>query len=421
MVRAAPGFRHPWRGLPAGPGRLLVFGSFVNSVGSGLWLPANLLYFTQEVGLPAAQVALSMSTAGVIGLFGSSVIGRAIRRCGARRTLIVLSVLQTMVVASYSFVTTFALYLPLVILAIFAGRSGQVCRNVLAAVAASGEETARLQAFTRSANNGGFSIGVATSGLLMHLSAMSPFLVLIAGNALSYVATALAAARLPRRFDQELASGKSKGRRSSVLRDLPFVTVTALTLVLCMRDALLFVGLPLWVTQHTAAPRSLVAVLILVNTVMCVLFQVRASRGTGDLRGGARALRRSGFALAAGCLAYWAGAAGGAAAASVLLLCGVVVHTLGELWQAAGAWGVSFSLSPKEQLPDYQAFFSLTNVGRDVLGPVVVTAVVAWEGGWGVLALAFCGCALACPLAVRWAESTQLARSQEAGLAKAAP
>ncbi|OPF76711.1 MFS transporter [Streptomyces antioxidans] len=421
MVRTSHGSRFSWQGLPSGPGRLLVFGSFVNSVGTGLWMPANILYFSQEVGIPTAQLALGMSTAGIIGLFGSSVIGRVIRRYGARRTLIAFSVLQTAVVISYSFVTTFALYLPLVILAIFAGRSGQVCRNVLAAAAASGEETARLQAFTRSANNGGFSVGVTFSGLLMHLSALTPFLILIAGNALSYVATALAAARLPRRLDQKFTERTRDGRRSSVLRDLPFIVVTALTLVLCMRDALLFVGLPLWVAQHTAAPRSLVAVLILVNTVMCVLLQVWASRGTGDLHGGARALRRSGYALAAGCLAYWAGAAGGAVTASVLLLCGVVIHTLGEVWQAAGAWGVSYALPPEGRLPDYQAFFSLTNVGRDVLGPVVATAVVGWEGpGWGILALAFSACALASPPAARWAQSTRLARPLESGPADAA-
>ncbi|WP_282793469.1 hypothetical protein [Streptomyces sp. CC224B] len=38
---------------PAGPRRVIAASNFVNTVGSGLYLTAGVLYFTQAVALPA--------------------------------------------------------------------------------------------------------------------------------------------------------------------------------------------------------------------------------------------------------------------------------------------------------------------------------------------------------------------------------
>lgn len=54
-----------------------------------------------------------------------------------------------------------------------------------------------------------------------------------------------------------------------------------------IHHALLTIGMPLWIAGHTTAPHWLVSGLLLLNTVMVVLFQVRASRGTEDLGGAA--------------------------------------------------------------------------------------------------------------------------------------
>jgi MFS family permease len=68
--------------------------------------------------------------------------------------------------------------------------------------------------------------------------------------------------------------------------------------------------------------------------------------GTEDLSGAARASRRAGAAVALACVLFAASGAVSTAAAVGLLLAGALVHVIGELWQSAAGWGISFGLAP---------------------------------------------------------------------------
>lgn len=373
-----------------GPGRRIILGALCDAVGNGLWLPISILYFV-HAGLPPAQVALGMSTAGVAGLCGGMASGRFIHRWGARRLLVVCSLAQVTLTAAYTVVDSFAVYLPIVVSAVLAGRVGRVCRNVLVSVLAEDADRVRVRALTRSAGNAGVSLGVAVAGLVLQAPVDVAYLVLLWGNAVSFLATTFAAFGLPRNLVETTTDAPPGPRRGVALRDGRFLVATGVVAVLAVQDAVLAVGLPLWLTRQTAAPDVLLPVLLFANTVLCVTLQVRASRGTESVRGGLRALRRSGLALAAACVVYFAASTGGVWLASVLLLTAVLLHTVGELWQAAGGWGVSYSMAPTGRIADYQAAFTFTNAGRDVVGPVVVTALVVNWGppGWFVLAAGF--------------------------------
>lgn len=397
---------------PPGPARILILGSLLDAAGTGLWMPVSILYFTKVAHLPVAHVALGMSTAGIVGLFGSAMTGPLIRRWGPRRLLMVFSLAQVILTACYSFVDGLAIYLPIVVLAVLAGRSGRVCRNVLIGELSEPDQRVRVRAFTRSVGNAGLSAGVAVAGMLMQVSAISPYAVLLWGNALSFLGLTIAATKLPkdpRRDGFEPAGTGDRGKRSGVFADRPFLVITMLVTVLGTQSAILNIGLPLWLTEQTGAPKSLLAGLMLLNTVMCVLLQVRASSGTDSLTGGVRALRRGGLMLGLACLVYLAAGLKEPVLASVLLIVAVVSHTFGELWQAAGSWGISYALSPPDRLADYQAFFSLVNIGPDVLGPLVVSALISDWGkpGWGVLAVVFCLVAVVCQAVARWAARTR--------------
>ena len=56
----------------------------------------------------------------------------------------------------------------------------------------------------------------------------------------------------------------------------------------------LLIPLPLWVVSHTHAPRWSVALGMLVNTLMCVFFQVRVGAAVTTIGQGARAFRNAG-------------------------------------------------------------------------------------------------------------------------------
>jgi dipeptide/tripeptide permease len=155
-----------------------------------------------------------------------------------------------------------------------------------------------------------------------------------------------------------------------------------LTGLLALHKPVLTVAVPLWVAGHTAAPRSLVSVLLVINTVLTVLLQVPLSRGVGSQAGALRVLRRSGLTLAVSCLLLAAAAGRSAGPASALLVVGVAVLTIGELWQSAGGWELSYDLAPADAQGEYQAAYSMLNGVRDSVGPVVVTAAVM-SGGVG--------------------------------------
>ncbi|MBM7443038.1 MFS transporter [Streptomyces sp. HB132] len=379
-------------------------------MGTGLWLPVSILYFVNEAGLPPGQVALGMSIAGIIGLFGSVLSSWPIKRWGPRRMLILFSASQAALTLTYATVDSFAEYLPVAIASMFAARSGRVCRNVLIGTLTESEQRIRVRALTRGAGNTGVAMGTATAGLLLQSQADSAYLILLCGNALSFFATTMAAWGVQRDTRGQFVQSRTEARKTRVIGDRPFLFITLITTVLGVHDAILVIALPLWITSNTEASEALMAVLLLINTVMCVTLQLRASRDTESLTGGARVLRWSGLTIGISCLVYWSSMLGGPVAAVVLLLVAVTIHTCGELWFQAGSWGIFYSLAPPKRLPDYQAIFSLVNVGSDVLGPVAVTMLITGWGppGWGVLSAVFIAAAITYPPLARWAEKVRV-------------
>ena len=74
--------------------------------------------------------------------------------------------------------------------------------------------------------------------------------------------------------------------------------------VLALCWAVLSSGLPLWVTLHTHAPRSISAVVVLISSAGIAAFQVRVSRGITAPRAAATGTLLSGCTLAASCVLF---------------------------------------------------------------------------------------------------------------------
>jgi hypothetical protein len=125
---------------------------------------------------------------------------------------------------------------------------------------------------------------------------------------------------------------------------------------------------------------------MVLNTVLVVALQVRASRGAETVTGAARVLRRSGWALFAACLVFAL-----SAQAPLALVAGMVVLTVAELWQSAGAWGLSFALAPEDRQGEYLGAFAMGTRIYDSAGPALVTALTLGAGafGWAALGVLF--------------------------------
>ena len=84
------------RSLPdTGPQRALVMSSFVNRIGTGMFLATSALYFTVIVGIPARQVGTGLSIAGLAALLGSVPAGTLADRVGPRTVQVVTLAVQT--------------------------------------------------------------------------------------------------------------------------------------------------------------------------------------------------------------------------------------------------------------------------------------------------------------------------------------
>ena len=122
---------------------------------------------------------------------------------------------------------------------------------------------------------------------------------------------------------------------------LPFVVVTVLTGIFAIHFLVMELAVPLWLATRTSAPKWLVAVVLLINTVAVALFQVRLSRGSGSVLPAARTLL-VGAVWVAGGFALIAFSSDQPVWLAVVLVCGgAAVHVVGEMVGSGGQWGAA--------------------------------------------------------------------------------
>ncbi|WP_051754923.1 MFS transporter [Kitasatospora purpeofusca] len=384
--------------LPADPLlRRLVLMALVNSVGDGLFVTVNVLFFTRSIGLTPTSVALGLTVAGVCGVFAGVPMGRLADRVGSRQLLLVVGPLEAAAVLGYAFVHSLAVFVVLTCAATVLSRGGAAVRSALIARALPAEGQVRSRALLRSVMNAGLVVGSGGAVLALQADSYTGYVTMMVLDALSFLGVTVLLAGLPVSATTTAGTGTggaaadgSRGPRTA-LRDRRYLLVTALHAVLELQLAVLMVGLPLWIVLGTGAPAAMVAAVNVVNCLLVVVFQVRASRGVTDVPSAARACARGALLLAGGCLVYAAAQYGPAWAAAGALLVGALVHTLGELLTSAGGWTLSLDLADPRSHGEYQGVFMSGQAAAHVIGPLVVTLTAVDHGavGWVVLAGVF--------------------------------
>ena len=393
---------------PPGPLRPLAAATFVNTFGNGLFFTGSVLFFTRSVGLTPGQVGFGLTFAGAVGLLAAVPFGHVADLRGARETLALIMVAEAAAMTCLVLVHSFAAFLVVATAYTVVDRAASGVRQGLVAAAFPPADRVRGRAYLRSVTNLGLGLGAACAGVALQLDTRSAYVALILADAATYVIGAAILLRLPRTVR---AVERPVGGMLLAVRDRPYVVVTLLNALVAMHYGVLEVGVPLWVTRHTSAPRWTVALLFLVNTGCCVLFQVRASRGSADVPSSARSVRTGALLLGASCLVFAAAAGHAPALAIAVLVWATLVNVLGELLQAAGSWGLGFGLAPEHAQGQYQGLYSTGFAGAMMLGPLVVTATAIQHGtaGWALLgALIAVAGALTVPAAA-WAAGSRVA------------
>ena len=400
--------------LPASaPERGLFLATLVNTLGNGIFLTGGAIFLTRGAGLAAHTVGAGLAAAGIVALASGVVIGDWADRYGARRVLMLSLLLEAAASAGLAATGGVALFLISATIAAI-GRQGSVsAQNALIALIGGPDGRVALRARQRAVTNLGISGGALVGGVGLAVDTHAGYVAMIAGDALTFLLAALLVARLPRYAPTRTAAPArgSAERRWLALTDRPYLAVTALNAVQAINYTVLTVGIPLWVSQRTDAPRWIVAPLMLINTFAVVALQVRATRGVADANGAALALRRAGVAFLLAWTVVGLAADVPAAAAVALLVGGVAIHTAGELWQAASQFELSFSLARAEAQGQYQGVFGLGQATANALAPAIVTGVcvAGGEAGWIAVGAALALAGTAAPATIAWAQRRQFA------------
>ncbi|MEV0591394.1 MFS transporter [Nonomuraea cavernae] len=369
--------------------RRLIVLTLVHSVGNGLFLTSSAVFFVKVVGLRPGEIGVGLSVAGLAGFLATAPVGRLTDRVGARRLLAVNHGALALLFCLYPLVGDLRTFIVIAALISVCEMSGMPLHAALIHSVFPRGETVRVTAQLRSAFNAGYAVGAAVAGVAIATASPAVFFTICAANALAQASCVLIVLRLP---EGERPARTGDGRPSawigSALRDVRFLIVTLGNGLLELHTTVLLVGIPLWIVSRTEVPPSLIAVLVITNTVIVLLLQVRLSKGAETVAGAARMVRRAGLWLAAGCLVCLAGQGGGAVAGTVALLAGTVILSVGEIVQSAGAWGLAFELPPPGRQGEYQGVFALGRGVQQLAGPALVTALLVGAGAFGWLALA---------------------------------
>ncbi|MFD0350453.1 MFS transporter [Kitasatospora aburaviensis] len=276
---------------------MLVAASFVNRVGNGLFNAASALYFTLVVGLPAVQVGAALTIAGVIGLCAGIPGGHLADRRGARTIMMSALAVQAVSMAALVLVESWAALTIIATVDQIAAAAGGAAWGALV-VRVGGERPALFRAKLRTFVNLGVVLGTVGAGLALAANTRGAYVTLILGNAASFALCAVLLLLLPR---YPVLAAPPQQRRWPVLADRPFLAFTALYGAMGLQYPVVSLLLPIWISEHTEAPRWMVAALFAVNSLFCVLMQTGIGSRIETPHDGGLAFRTAGLLFLVSC------------------------------------------------------------------------------------------------------------------------
>jgi MFS family permease len=364
--------------------RTLSLATMIQTFGIGLFTTVEVIYFTFFVGLSPNKVALGLSIAGGMSLLFSVPAGHIADRIGPRDIAALSYLAEGGVLIGFVFVRSFIPFLLLSVLIGVISSIGRTPQQATIARLGTGEARVKLRAYLRAVTNMGLGLGTVFAGFALAINTRTGYVVMLLLDALTFFITALVWRRLP-----YAPPTVERGEPLSfvALKDKKYLGATLLNGIMSLHFIIQSVAIPLWVVRETNAPRWWVSVIMLVNTISVVLFQVRASKGAGDVNDGARMFSRAGLSVAAGCLLYALSSGVSAILASFILVIASLVHVAGELVGSAGSWSIGFGLADEKHQGQYQGVYSLGRGLGGAFGPAVVTALAIGMGriGWVIL------------------------------------
>ncbi|MEU4110870.1 MFS transporter [Streptomyces sp. NPDC027717] len=389
-MAAKPGAANHRARIPGGrDGRRMLAVTLLDRIGSGLWASVSVLYFTYVSHLSAAQVGTLAAVSGAIGIAGAPLGGRLADRFSLTHVLIALQLLRAL--ASFALLTTDHHALLIAYSAI--GALGDRAANIITrlyATRVAGPDRVRYQAITRTASNAGWALGGLAAAAALTLGTTTAYRWLLTGDALSFALVALltltcteppSASRVA-----AVAADAPRVRPRTPWRDRTYLAYVGTETVLFLDDTYFKIGLPLWIAHAPGVPHGLAPLLLVLNSVLVVAFQVPLARFGATTEAGRRLLVPLSAAFALGGLTMTLSATGDTVRATCLLTASAALFTLAEMLHATISWELSVALAPDAAQGAYLGVHGLAQAAQRSLGPLAITAALTLGPlGWTVL------------------------------------
>ena len=370
---------------------------FIDSVGTGLWTPLALIFFTRAQHLPLDATGGALTAGGLVGLLTGPISGILVDRWGALPLVMISNVARAAVFLAYPLVTS--VWQLALLAAVFSA-----CERLfwtantpaLEKLVAEGE-LLRAYGLQNMLRTVGWLVGAGLAAVLSAaLFARPERMHLVAWlNGLTFLVAALmmTAVRSPRRPPEPKPAGPltadpaARSAWKDILTDRTFLTICSVHLAFALMSDSLTVMLPLVALDVLHGPSWLPGAALIAGSLSLLLVQKRAVRY--GHRSPLRALRLAcaAFALAFAVLAPAGGAAAGWAVPVVLGA--ALVGTTGDALFAPVTTVLANDAAPAALKGRYSATFQLAWGAAAVLAPAV-GAVLLTVGNtvlWSALAV----------------------------------
>lgn len=375
--------------------RRFVVATFVDAVGSGLWMPFALLFLVHGQHLPLVSAGAALSAGALLGVATGPLAGTLMDRAGPWAMLILSNLVRLVAFCVYPLVAT-GWQVTMIAAVVAAGdrlfwtanapfitllAGGPSDAADLAGSPVVRRDSERVLGIQTIGRFGGTGLGAAATALLPTVTSPFVYHVLAYLNAASFaVAVALIAGlcrgthgRMARHADLGADSIKNGARWSVVLRTQGYAAFCATHVIFTLASASKYLILPILVRDVLHAPQWISGIAIALGTVTLVIAQQPV------LRLAARWTRGTGLIAAA--LLFTAGFAALALVtevpleiATVIIMAASLVFAVAE---AVFAPLATAAAAPPAAQGRASALFQMSWAASQVLAPVLLATLLA--------------------------------------------
>jgi MFS family permease len=370
-------------------GRLSVQ-SLLFAIGEGTFMTGSAVFFTQVVGLTAAQVGLGLTIAGIAAFAAAYPMGRLVDRIGPKQSWAISALGQASMFAVWPFIDGFEGYLAMAVAMEVIGALGNAAHGAYTIDVLPPGERVKSRAYMYSALNVGFTLGSLLGGIALAFDSNDVITMVPWFTAVVFVINAAAITRLPK-ASHDLKTREERAVKvpgPGPMRNLGWMLTMFFTGVLWNNQVLLNLVIPLWLVEETDAPRVLLAFLFGTNTVMCIFLPMLASRGVKDVSTALKAIRISTCFFVISCVITLSTHDTIGWATIALVWLGHVTVTGAELYLSAASWSFEAELMDPRRRGEYQGAAELSGTLGRVWAPAAFTFLAMNWGaaGWLVIA-----------------------------------